>query len=210
MRCDTRAACCMEWVTITILTSETLSSAVLARGCIFETSGETPAAADFKLLRAGSTAGALLFRSSRLRETLANVLEARVDELFLINEQFIVKPAHSRSAFSWHRDAEGLCAAPPYVSLWIALDDVHEENGTLRVVPGSHAAPLPPPQPGDEEALASLALTLPAGSAVCLHSEVLHCSADNLSDAPRRCWMPQFKVGADALHGFPLAVSLVQ
>jgi phytanoyl-CoA hydroxylase len=50
-----------------------------------------------------------------------------------------------------HRDTPYFCTKPAdqYLGLWLALDDVDEGNGPLRVVPGSHRLP-----PIDVEALA--------------------------------------------------------
>ncbi len=42
-----------------------------------------------------------------------------------------------------HRDTPVFCTTPPerYLGVWVALDDVDEGNGPLRVVPRSHALP---------------------------------------------------------------------
>lgn len=104
-----------------------------------------------------------------------------------------------------------MCSQPertPYVSVWVALDDVSEENGCLYILPyPSSASPAgergsaaherrarayPPVEslgPGPD---VGLPIALDAGDAVVLSSHVLHCSGPNLSDAPRRAWMPQF------------------
>jgi hypothetical protein len=64
----------------------------------------------------------------------------------LFNDQYIVKPPHRHgraldsSCFQWHYDSQwcdGDCKANyrQYLSAWVALDDVSEENGTLRMLP---------------------------------------------------------------------------
>lgn len=42
-----------------------------------------------------------------------------------------------------HRDTPVFCTTPPerYLGVWVALDEVGEDNGPLRVVPRSHALP---------------------------------------------------------------------
>ena len=42
-----------------------------------------------------------------------------------------------------HRDTPYFCTKPAgrYLGVWLALDDVNEENGPLQVVPGSHKLP---------------------------------------------------------------------
>jgi hypothetical protein len=64
--------------------------------------------------------------------------------VLLYNEQYIIKPpCSSGSAFGWHYDSQQ-CSAQcdvqysPYLSLWIALDDI-AENGCLLILPGSRA-----------------------------------------------------------------------
>jgi len=59
-------------------------------------------------------------------------------------EQFIIKPPHSNlaSAFNWHCDSQYASSTgrtvqySPYVSLWVALDDMAPDNGCLVVLPG--------------------------------------------------------------------------
>lgn len=63
--------------------------------------------------------------------------------VLLYNEQYIMKPPHSSgSAFGWHYDSQWCdkqhgVQYSPYLSLWVALDDMTAENGCLVVLPGS-------------------------------------------------------------------------
>jgi ectoine hydroxylase-related dioxygenase (phytanoyl-CoA dioxygenase family) len=190
------------------LLAEHTTEETLRLGCVHETVPlHTCCSSVAQFTRATCSPGScsLLFTSEKVSRTAALLLSpsphtAKVDDLRLFNEQFILKPAHAGSAaFGWHRDSDWLDGQPPrYVSLWCALDDVSEENGTLYVLPGSHVAvngELPPPPRTDAQA-SSCIMTVPAGTLVALSSTVLHCSGRNLSDAPRRAWMPQVSVGA--------------
>lgn len=84
----------------------------------------------------------------RCDTTLHSLLHAILGEhVYLYNDQYIFKPAgSSESAFMWHRDSEGCsaeggdCTYTPYISLWVALDDMTDDNGTLTVLPCSHLA----------------------------------------------------------------------
>lgn len=72
----------------------------------------------------------LLLRSSTVylvrRKSCAKL--SAVNWTTQFNEQYLVKPPHSSEAtFPWHRDRDMLPGeVPPYVSAWIALDDVCE------------------------------------------------------------------------------------
>ena len=80
------------------------------------------------------------------------------------------------------------------LSFWIPLADTDEENGCLRLVPGSHRfsqslrwAGAPFAFAGDEEWLLQRAKPLPvrAGDAVIFSAKLVHWSAPNRSQAPR-------------------------
>jgi len=82
------------------------------------------------------------------------------------------------------------------VTIWIPLCDVGPEldNGTLRIVPGSHALGQPMAGPntqpwfgGYEEFLSahSTPVRLPAGGALLSNNRLLHGSGPNRSDRPR-------------------------
>ena len=147
------------------------------------------------------------------------------EDVRLFNDQYVVKPptrggsALRSSCFDWHQDSQWCRAeegeedweCAPYLSCWVALDDVNEENGTLRMLPypsaESHAthrerARAYPSRdslasPLTDETIDSVGhlLTMRAGSVVFFSDVVLHCSGPNLSDAVRRAWMPQFSAG---------------
>lgn len=62
----------------------------------------------------------------------------------LAMRQYIVKPSRSRlSQFAWHRDCDWCCGPDvdrqPYLSVWVALDDMHA--GVLIAPPTPGLAP---------------------------------------------------------------------
>ena len=114
---------------------------------------------------------------------------------------FIVKPPRTGLPARWHQDgdpweARGISEA---VSLGVALDATTEENGCLRVIPGSHRLAPQPLRPVEDPpnifgaeidpALVdeSLAIPLPlAPGDVSLHlPSLIHGSDANRSDTPR-------------------------
>ena len=69
---------------------------------------------------------------------------------YLLLEQFVVKGARTGLELGWHQDAGYIpFECSPYVTVWIALDDVDERNGTLYLLavlasrhPRAHRAPI--------------------------------------------------------------------
>ena len=60
-------------------------------------------------------------------------------DLVLLFSHLFCKPADSRRVVPWHQDGPFWPVEPlASVSIWIAIDDVDEANGAMRVIPGSH------------------------------------------------------------------------
>ena len=58
------------------------------------------------------------------------------EQIFLLNEQYIVKPSKSKNtAFEWHQDCNYLPQPNLYISVWIPLDDISNDNGSIFMVP---------------------------------------------------------------------------
>ena len=54
------------------------------------------------------------------------------DNVYLFLEQYVVKAADKGMKFSWHQDSGYVTQKhEPYLSCWMPLDDVNEENGTV-------------------------------------------------------------------------------
>jgi ectoine hydroxylase-related dioxygenase (phytanoyl-CoA dioxygenase family) len=110
----------------------------------------------------------------------------------------------------WHQDFSYLpFDRPDGLTLWIALDDITEDNGCLYYLLGSHRggerraawgmagdddprAALPPLEVAGGEP--GLAAPTAAGCAVAHHTFVLHRSPRNTSARPRRSWALSFVV----------------
>lgn len=62
------------------------------------------------------------------------------ENVYLFLEQFVVKAADKGMKFSWHQDSGYVKEKhDPYLSCWMPLDDVTEENGTVYLLPYSEA-----------------------------------------------------------------------
>jgi len=121
----------------------------------------------------------------------------------LFNDQYIVKGSRSGpgGAFGWHRDSDSLLRATgenntPYLSVWVAMDDMTRSNGCLIVRPFGASD-------------AEVQLEVAAGTAIVMSSMVEHSSGPNTSRFSRRAWMPQFSL-RPIIHsgGGPVSLSV--
>jgi hypothetical protein len=115
-------------------------------------------------------------------------------------DQIQYKPAARGGWNGWHRDMPSFPLVPPYTALtaWIALDDATEENGCLRMVPGSHGWGDASDLAGDDWGLHRLpdvyhghpvrdvARPVRAGHVHFHHERTWHASAPNPTPRPRR------------------------
>ena len=148
-------------------------------------------------------------RSTAVRSFLKSPLMVGIaraalgSQVYLFNEQYVVKAAEKGMKFGWHQDS-GFIDYPhrPYLTCWITLDDVSEANGTVYMLPYPRAgtrAVVPHrrepdtndrigytgPDPGDP-------VVVPAGSIVCFSSTLLHRSGANTTDRVRRVYLAQY------------------
>ena len=120
----------------------------------------------------------------------------------LVTDQVFMKPPRFGTAKAYHQDNAYFRCDPggEVITVWIALDDVDEDNGCLRYIDGSHREGVLPhtTAPGVDHDLApapdlidlkreSLAC-VKKGGVVFHHSETLHTSHRNESDRWRRAY----------------------
>ena len=72
---------------------------------------------------------------------MAQIARAALGEtVYLFNEQYVVKAAERGMTFAWHQDGGFIdYLHQPYLTCWIALDDVSEANGTVYLLPYSRS-----------------------------------------------------------------------
>lgn len=122
------------------------------------------------------------------------------DQVRILLDQIQYKPARTGGWNGWHRDMPSFPLIAPYTALtaWIPLEDAIEDNGCLRMVPGSHGWGDASDLAGDDWGLGSIpreyrghvvhqvARPLRAGH-VHLHDALTwHCTPPNQTPRPRR------------------------
>lgn len=107
-----------------------------------------------------------------------------------------VYPGHD--TIRWHSDYPYWSITPPWPdgrlagqTIWL-LDDFTEENGGTGVVPGSHRAGHPPPEPRDIWRADGEILTGTRGTVVLGHGAWWHTARPNRSDKPRSCLLGMY------------------
>jgi ectoine hydroxylase-related dioxygenase (phytanoyl-CoA dioxygenase family) len=137
-------------------------------------------------------------------DLMAQIAQAALgDTVYLFNEQYVVKAAERGMKFSWHQDSGFIdYAHRPYLTCWIALDDMTEANGTVYLLPYSRAGTRGVVEhvrdkqsndlvgyfgddPGDP-------VIVPAGSIACFSSTLFHRSGLNSTDRMRRVYVAQY------------------
>jgi hypothetical protein len=87
----------------------------------------------------------------------------------------------------WHRDFVFPGDRPLSINTILYLDDMTEEVGPTRVLPGSHrGTDHTPPAGGREPLPGEAAVYADAGDAVFINSAIWHTGGRNRSDGPRR------------------------
>ena len=149
----------------------------------------------------GSSPAVERFLSSDLMVQIAQA--ALGDSVYLFNEQYVVKAAEHGMRFSWHQDSGFIdYAHRPYLTCWIALDDMTEANGTVYLLPYSRAGTRGVVQHVRDEGSNDLvgyfgddpgdAVIVPAGSIACFSTTLFHRSGTNTTDRMRRVYVAQY------------------
>ncbi len=135
---------------------------------------------------------------------MADVCRATLgDDAYLFHDQYVVKAAERGESFSWHQDSGYVgYDHKPYLTCWVTLDDVSEENGTVYILPYERAGTRDwvrhtrDDNNGDMVGYhgddAGIPVIAPAGSIACFSSTVFHRSGANQTDKMRRVYLPQY------------------
>lgn len=130
----------------------------------------------------------------------ADIFGVEPGEIISEGFQFFGKAAYAGSVTPWHQDNGFQHYAPPEsLMLWLALDDVDEENGCVVFARGSHALGTVPhvssgvlgfsqtvSEPPDPRRFPEVSAVMRRGGVSLHHCDMLHRSGANRSPRPRR------------------------
>lgn len=103
---------------------------------------------------------------------------------------------------NWHMDASTSMPDShdtPVVNAWIPLTHANEENGCLRVVPGSHQNGILHELDGDDLERKAISLIVEPGDVIILDNRIIHSSVPNISKADYR-WAYNFRYAPTGLQ----------
>jgi ectoine hydroxylase-related dioxygenase (phytanoyl-CoA dioxygenase family) len=145
---------------------------------------------------------------------MADVAQAALGpDVYLFNEQWVVKGAEQGMKFAWHQDSGYVKSGDPntshrpYLTCWVPLDDMNERNGTVYLLPHSRSGTSHTifdhvredrtndvvGHQGDDP---GIAIEVPAGSVVAFSSYNFHRSGPNTTRDLRRVYLPQYSAAA--------------
>jgi ectoine hydroxylase-related dioxygenase (phytanoyl-CoA dioxygenase family) len=115
--------------------------------------------------------------------------------------QSVFKGPEGTKQFPWHQDDGYTPVTPsPYLTLWLALNDATEENGTISVLPKSHKNGLIPHRKSSiglichelDDPDQGVVVPVPAGSMAVFQSLTMHKSGVNRSQGMRKAYVIQY------------------
>lgn len=131
----------------------------------------------------------------RILEAVASLLGA---DLLLTNSIFRIKEPGASTNYGWHQDSARIAVNPCPVIVYVAFSEATEENGCLKVIPGTHHGVVPfdlvsnPSQPNrrvarvrDPAVDRAVSLTLKPGEIAIFSANAVHGSPPNRGTARR-------------------------
>lgn len=115
--------------------------------------------------------------------------------------QSVYKAGHGTKEFPWHQDDGYTEVEPsPYLTLWLAVNDVTIENGCVWFLPGSHKNGVVPHEETPigkscyslDDPYQGVPAPLAAGSVAVFWSRTMHKSGLNVSNGMRKAFVIQY------------------
>ena len=133
-----------------------------------------------------------------IRPILEQVLDDQVVITTAHHNSIMTKMPYSSTETGWHQDRRYWHFSDNnLVSVWLALDEEHSENGVLEFIPKSHKMSFKPEQFDEKEYFiddypknmslieTKVSTTLQRGDVVLFHSLLLHRANANRTDKPK-------------------------
>ncbi len=125
------------------------------------------------------------------------------DNVYLFNEQVVNKESKTESKFAWHQDSGYVgYDHKTYLSIWIALCDISENNGALRILPKNIESDVKIEEHTWSEKSSDLRMEVDEsktiscivneGSIILFSSRTPHASYPNKSDEDRPAYLCQY------------------
>ena len=133
-------------------------------------------------------------------------------DILVCGTTLFFKEPETKGFISWHQDARYVGLEPHnWVTAWLAISDTNEQNGCMRMIPGSHVAPLRDHiDTYDDDNILTRGQTVPdidendsvpvplkAGQMSLHHPRIVHGSGANLSQTRRMGFAIQSYIGGD-------------
>ncbi|MBA8795508.1 ectoine hydroxylase-related dioxygenase (phytanoyl-CoA dioxygenase family) [Friedmanniella endophytica] len=143
-------------------------------------------------------------RAFLFSDLMAEVCRATLgEEAYLFWEQYVIKAGDPDTTFAWHQDSGYVHENhAPYLTCWIALDDITLDNGPVYLLPYSRSGirsyirHVRDDRVNDQVCYfgsdPGMPVLVPAGSVVAFSSVVIHRSGPNLTDRLRRVYLAQY------------------
>ncbi|NRA37624.1 MAG: phytanoyl-CoA dioxygenase family protein [Planctomycetes bacterium] len=141
-----------------------------------------------------------VFRSLAFFSPVGDAIETLIKPPFVLQlDQIFVKPAGHGYGTNWHQDNAyfGSAQLEPHrgVGMWIAIDDTNIENGTMRLIPGSHKNLNEHRRDNNSDHFITCAdsidetqavpIEVKAGGVAFFNFGIAHCTKNNSSNADR-------------------------
>ena len=141
-----------------------------------------------------------VFRSLAFHPPIGDAIAQCLHAPFALQlDQIFVKPAGHGYGTNWHQDNAYFDAAAEHpergVGMWIAIDDTHIGNGTMRIIPNSHTTMLEHCRDLNSDHFITcadvvdesqaVAIEVKAGGVCLFNFGIVHCTKNNTSQQDR-------------------------
>ena len=129
------------------------------------------------------------FERAWKRESVVSALEYLLGDDYYLARAHLRAPLSGEGAQALHADWNAVRpeGGAFVATMLVAIDDFRRDNGSTRIIPGSHAFDtMDVPKDRDTPYRGQVIVEIPAGSALLFNGMLRHSGTRNVSGAPRR------------------------